>query len=165
MGLGLGGTTISGSGRSGSASVSAGSVPVRLAIGGTVGRGVVLGATLFGGATAFGATTKGIGDAKASFGALNFLVDWYPAPDSGWHFGGDIGVGAISLNQGVGTGGDLALSLFGGFDWWIADQWSFGPLLTVTGGSEAAINDSNGNDTGYRLKAGAIALLASFLYH
>ena len=165
MGLGLGVTGISGQGPSGSVSISGGSIPFRLAIGGTVGKSVVLGAALFGAATAIAPSTSGIEGAEASFGALNFLVDWFPSPEGGWHVGGDIGLGVVGLTHNVGAGGDLALSVFGGYDWWFTDQWSFGPMLSVSGGTAAPINDSNNNDTGYRLKPASIALLASFLYH
>ncbi len=165
MALGLGGTALSGHGPSGSVSISGGSVPFRFAIGGTVGKGVVLGATLFGAATQISPSTSGIDGAKATFGGLNFLVDWFPSPEGGWHVGGDIGLGVVGLTQNIGSGADIALSAFAGYDWWFADQWSFGPMLAVSGGSLAAINDSNNNDTGYRLRAGSIALLASFLYH
>ena len=166
MAMGFGATAISGHGASGSSvSISGASIPLRIAIGSTVGKSVVLGATLFGAATVQGSSSSGIGGAQASFGALNFLVDWYPSPEGGWHVGGDVGVGVISLTQNVGAGADLSLSAFGGYDWWFADQWSFGPMLAVSGGSLAAINDSNNNDTGYRLRAGSIAALASFVYH
>lgn len=166
MAVGFGATAISGHGASGSSvSISGGSIPLRLAIGSTVGKSVVLGATLFGAETVLGSSTSGIGGVQASFGALSFLVDWYPSPEGGWHVGGDVGLGVITLTQNVGAGADLSLSAFGGYDWWFADQWSFGPMVAVSGGSLAAINDSNNNDTGYRLRAGSIAALASFVYH
>lgn len=166
MAIGAGATSVTGHGSSsGSVSISGGSIPYRLAIGGTVGKSVVLGAALFGAATLLGPSTSGVDGAKASFGGLNFLVDWYPSPEGGWHVGGDLGIGLVTLTNNKGAGGDLTASVFGGYDWWFAEQWSFGPMLAVSGGSQAAINDSNGNDTGYRLRAGTIALLASFLYH
>jgi hypothetical protein len=146
-------------------STSGGSLPFRLAVGGTVGQGVVLGATLYGAGTTIGGSRASLNGARGEFAGLSFLVDWYPSPASGWHVGGDLGLGAVALSNSVGSGGDLALSVFGGYDWWIAEQWSFGVLLTASGGSQAAIIDSNGDDTGYRLKPGSIGVLASFAYH
>jgi hypothetical protein len=165
MALGFAGSSFSGNGPLGSASTSGGGLALRLGIGGTVGKGVVLGATLFVAGASAASSTSGLGGVDGGVGGLNFLVDWYPSPEKGWHVGGDIGVGAVALTQNAGSGGDLMASIFGGYDWWIADQWSFGVMVAASGGSEASIADSNGNDTGYRLKPGSIALLASFLYH
>jgi hypothetical protein len=64
------------------------------------------------------------------------LVDWYPDPHAGLHFGGLVGVsgavgeapGTRSLTERVGgVGPCLALHL--GYDFWLGREWSLGPEL------------------------------------
>ncbi len=62
---------------------------------------------------------------------LGPFVDWFPNPLGGAHVGAMIGVAAIGLSNGdqddenessTGWGG----SLWGGYDFWVANQWSLG---------------------------------------
>lgn len=62
---------------------------------------------------------------------LGPFVDWFPDPRGGAHVGAMIGVAAIGLSDGgdeddnessTGWGG----SLWGGYDFWVANQWSLG---------------------------------------
>jgi hypothetical protein len=56
-------------------------------------------------------------------GAMGPFIDWFPHEDKGLHFGTMIGFGILGLKHGYsGIGG----SLWGGYDFWVASQWSLG---------------------------------------
>lgn len=66
---------------------------------------------------------------NGSFGvvALGPFVDWFPDEHRGLHFGAMAGLGVIGLHDAGGVRhAGVAGSLWGGYDFWIADQWSFG---------------------------------------
>jgi len=75
---------------------------------------------------------------RASIAILGPFVDYYIDPKLGWHAQGAFGiatmaVGKGSQSQGTVTGektmGGLGFMLGGGYEWWIAEQWSMGALL------------------------------------
>ncbi len=140
------------------------------AIGGTLGRGVVLGAMLH---VTDRESTDGVhsplgaGTESDSILGLAFLVDWYPYPRKGWHAGGAIGIGGVGISGTNATffSDSVTGSLLGGYDWWIGPEWSLGLLLVATGVSKATLQDSNGDDSGYHLAGGSIALETSLLLH
>jgi len=181
---GLGYAGFSGTGPVGSASLEGlGSLSV-VAIGGSIGRGVVLAGTLqamtltarFNGGP-FENRYIGVGEesipssakADAVFSQIGLLIDWYPSPLNGWHLGASGGLGLISLVNraddstfvGTGTGG----TIFGGYDWFIAKKWSMGISLIASGVTSASLKEAEeGNDAGYRLRGFALGLGGSLLY-
>jgi hypothetical protein len=164
--LGVGVTTLAGSGPVGAASVTGISLPARLALGGTVRHGIVLGGTIYGASTPFGASVSGIPSVKGQFEGAGFVVDWFPRAGGGWHFGGDSGVGLAAITaSGRDSGLDLLFSAFAGYDGWIGDQWSVGAMLVGTAGTTAKLTDRSFVDTGYRFAPASIGVLGSVLFH
>jgi hypothetical protein len=73
-------------------------------------------------------------DAPVGIGLLGPFVDVFPEPEWGWHFGGTFGLAAVSLqpidsrrHRLVGLGG----AVWGGHDFWMADEWSLGGVFRV----------------------------------
>jgi hypothetical protein len=159
-----------------------------LAIGGTIAPGLVLAGHLgtntvaghfnggpFTNANITSAMRPGVSTA-ASSGAgvslfeLGVLLDWFPNPSRGLHFGASVGLGGLSLENFAdgSTFGAVgaAASVFGGYDFWVGRAWSLGLDLAVRGvapGLELA--DSSGADSGYRVTPMTIALEWSVLYY
>ena len=155
-----------------------------LAIGGAVAPGLVLAGTLQGTGlvadfkggpfadatvTSNGQTRSASRKATGGFGMLGVLVDWYPQPRGGWHTGFATGLGVIALKNSADdselAGVNLAGSVFGGYDWSIARDWSLGLQLTASGGTKTKMREDDGDhDTGYRLTPLSIGVQASVLY-
>jgi hypothetical protein len=145
-----------------------------LAVGGTIPNGVVIG-----GAGSLVASSSGV---VGNFGAL---VDWFPDARDGWHVGGLLGLGlvrgspllapaSVTTAQGtVGgstTGPDLlgfgfGATLFGGYDLWLAPQFSLGMDLVGAAMTSAAMKESNGVPSPYRFTPLWFGFLASVVYH
>lgn len=73
-------------------------------------------------------------DAPLGLAVLGPFVDAFPQPELGWHFGGALGLAGLSLqtvdarrHRLMGVGG----ALWGGNEFWIADEWSMGGALRV----------------------------------
>lgn len=166
LALGVGVTNLAGQGPVGDVSITGVSIPIDIAIGGTVGKGVVIGGTLFGAGTPFGASVSGIPSVKGQFGGLGTFIDWYPRPQAGWHFGGALGLGLVTITSSShDSGGDIAASVFGGYDWWIGEQWSVGAMLVGSAASSTGLKDTADADTGYKLSAASFGVLGSILFH
>jgi len=129
----LGGTTLT--------AHYAGAGPVyELLFGGTVARGFVVGGGFLGQDIWDPDTTIESNDPNVpstlqlngALGVLNIgpFIDWFPDDTGGAHVGGMIGIGGIGLkdrsgNADIGLGG----SVWAGYDFWIANQWSLGGEL------------------------------------
>ena len=58
---------------------------------------------------------------------LGPFVDVFFGPHSGGHAGGMIGLGSIGLEDEAGGASDgVGVAMFGGYDWWVSDQWAVG---------------------------------------
>jgi len=172
FGLGLAYASLWGNGPNGNASVAGMGVAFSASFGGTVARGLVLGGALryadgVGGFT--GSPPDATGNAQGSFVQLGAFVDWYPVPDEGWHVGTQVGLGATGVQDSRprnSSGGALAGSIFGGYDWWIGPQWSLGLLMSLsTATSSGMTDDASGQQTGYSFTPLAFGLEASLLWH
>ncbi|MCC6648681.1 MAG: hypothetical protein IT374_24345 [Polyangiaceae bacterium] len=144
--LGIGGGSgkvtshISGPGGSLDAKYTGSGSSFELMLGGTVGSGVVIGGGFVGqnltdpkvtvsGSSSLSTTASG----SLGVVVLGPLVDWFFDPHGGAHLGAMIGSGAIGLSDGndkSSTG--LGAALWGGYDFWVGNQWSIGPELRVT---------------------------------
>ena len=116
-----------------------------LTIGGTPFRGVVIGGSLFTHAVkpTIEAGGTSIEAQKTIFlMSLGPQVDAYLDPKSGFHFGGGVGWGTLNAVNYTSTG--TALHLLAGYDFWIGDNWSAGPMLRLTSSktSKAPVNDA-----------------------
>lgn len=111
-----------------------------LLFGGTVARGFVVGGGFLGQDISDPSTTIESNDPSVPStlnvsGALGVLalgpfIDWFPDDTGGAHVGAMVGLGGVGLkdrsgNADVGIGG----SLWTGYDFWIANQWSLGGEL------------------------------------
>ena len=150
-------------------SITGGGVAMDLALGGTVAPGLVLGGDyIFQQAVKptikYGDTSIAT-DNNANFGVIGFMVDWFPDPEGGFHFGGTIGAAAMTVSNQTGTttnsrtgfGGSLGV----GYDFWVAREWSFGILGKFAGGSVGGTDNGNHDS----LKVSTFSLLATVLFH
>ena len=178
-----------GSGPLGSASLSGLGSVGELAVGGTISPGLVLGGvarewstggTFNGGPTITATTTyfaNGVpsttqhtlsGNAHVTSVEIGAFLDWYPNPEKGWHVGASVGLGGTMLTDDAGTKSQsdaVAGSLFGGYQWWLGPGWSLGLLGVVTTAPSLKLDDSNQNDTGYRLTPATVTIQTELLYY
>jgi hypothetical protein len=102
---------------------------------------------------------------RDAFALAGPFIDVFPAPRGGFHFGGMLGGAALAHSESVdsdpltyrGVGGSLWL----GYDWWVARQWSLGAMLRA---SSAALESTDAL-AAERARAGSVALLFTVLYH
>lgn len=76
-------------------------------------------------------------DVKLYLVSIGAFADYYVDPAAGGlHFLGFLGWGALESSSNGNAGGSdptgLAVTLGGGYDWWVADEWSIGPLARFT---------------------------------
>jgi hypothetical protein len=66
-------------------------------------------------------------DTALGIGNLGLFVDVFFGPNSGGHVGGMIGAASIGLEDENGEpSSGLGLAVFGGYDFWVSDQWALG---------------------------------------
>lgn len=102
-------------------------------------------------------------DRSVSMALIGPFIDGFPNANKGWHVGGLVGLAAVNveddndsgLSKTTGFGG----SVFLGYDFWVADEWSVGPLVRFSG---ALTKDGDGN-----VDAQTFSTVVSFtaLYH
>lgn len=144
-----------------------------LLLGGTIGSGFVLGGGFVGQdisepkitVTGGGGALDSSSIAKnQSLGVvvLGPMVDWFPDPKGGGHVGAMVGIGGIGLSGDDGkSSSGTGASLWGGYDFWVGEQWSLGPELRVVYVSaHRDVIGSRLND-----KATSIEVLFTALYH
>lgn len=166
---GWGYESVSGTGSAGQANVSGVGSGFGLLIGGTPGRGLVVGGGLSF-ATTEGTLAGGQYDRYHVSGSsltLGPFVDWFPDPHDGWHIGAHLGLGLTGLsNTAISESAiDFSGSLFGGYDWWIGPQWSLGLMAVASAGTYATLTDTNLNDSGYGATPYSVLLEWSLLLH
>ena len=102
-------------------------------------------------------------DRSLSVFTIGPFIDGYPSANGGWHFGGLIGLAGVNVedssNDGVSKTSGFGGAAFVGYDFWVADEWSVGPLLRFSG---TLTRDSDGN-----VDASTFSTVLSFtaLYH
>jgi len=102
---------------------------------------------------------------RDAFALAGPFIDVFPDPRGGFHFGGMLGGAALAHSESAdsdpltyrGVGGSLWL----GYDWWVARQWSLGAMLR---GTSAALESTDAL-AAERARAGSVALLFTVLYH
>jgi hypothetical protein len=71
-------------------------------------------------------------DDALGIGILGPFIDWFPDESGGAHVGAMFGVGVIGLREGPDDDDDPSsgwgASLWSGYDFWVANQWSMGAL-------------------------------------
>jgi hypothetical protein len=184
---GLGYFAIRGNGPSGEVSLSTVGSSVGIAGGGTIVRGLALAGALhavqgtgpFHGGPFENAVIQpspANGSAPANAGAevtlvqFGLLLDWFPNPRLGWHIGAMVAPGGVVVTT-LADGADMSSSvtpsgsMFGGYDFCVANNVSLGLMLVASGVARAALEDSDRNETGYRVQAISFALQSSFLFY
>ncbi len=186
MALGMGGLSVerdgsSSSGMARDTSTSGGGGLFDLSLGGTLGRGFTLGGTILSHTIVEPSLEASDGTSLELEGPMHFVLigpalDWYPNPSGGLHFGGALGLGlvvgtlpqsaparSIGIEHVGGTG--FGLSLAGGYDWWLAREWSLGVSARLSAAKVQGERTELGitfeeNDT-----AVAFTLAATALFH
>jgi hypothetical protein len=187
--LGFGGLVASGAVRDNARDANEGSVTSlgalgELALGGTVGSGLVIGGgtwnavpinptmkyrTLASGETPASPEVEVSEPKVSAHGLLGPFIDWYVQPEKGLHIQAAIGL----ANGGYEEPGDnhdtITLWGFGGmlgvgYEWWVGEQWSMGLLARATSGSISGVDPTDKNEEHSVLFVAPGALL-TFTYH
>ena len=148
LGLGFGYSRVTSSVEDLEATAEGNGVALDLLFGGTIANMVVIGGGLVltdmaspeyeGDALNEGPVT----DDTSSITSSNFgpFVDVFFGPNNGGHVGAMIGFGGLSLeDEDEDPTSGLGLALFGGYNFWVSDQWSLGVntrYMRVTGDRE-----------------------------
>lgn len=109
-------------------------------------------------------------DGSAGLGLLGVFVDGFPMPNDGLHLGGSLGLAGSRTSRPAGVdelkGGGFGGSAWLGYDWWVADEWSMGSMVRVSGAATGDRSHDNGPEP-YKLSSGTyeVAILFSVLYH
>jgi len=135
-------------------------------VGGAPAPGVILGGSLA--LDSLPSTTFEADAYRAKTGAsllsIGPFIDGYPNPRGGFHLGGTIGPSFARLTSNTGFAGTkakgISLAAWLGYDWWVADQWSLGGLLRLSG----ANNWSSNTSPDLAINMRSIALLFTAVY-
>jgi len=131
------------------ASLTGVSTGVELFVGGTPFAGLVLGAgavfyeVKWSSGKVDGVKSSETRGASSALQSLQLFVDWYPRPTRGFYihlgFGADL-LGAsnattiMTSDSSIQKDNDVLYANIGaGYDFWIGDEWSIGPRITVQG--------------------------------
>jgi hypothetical protein len=104
--------------------------------------------------------------AALGFGMLGPMIDAFPNPNGGFHFGGLLGVASIGLkgqNGNQSTGGGL--SAWGGYMWWVSSQWSLGGLLRFSAARTSRKLGDQPNEIDVTDATQALTFMLSTAYH
>jgi hypothetical protein len=150
------------------------SVFTEVSVGGTLGHRLVIAGTLLGDnlpaelAVASGSHLD-LGS-PLTFAMIAPTVDYFPHRSGGFHFGGGIGWAAAiaSINDPIFDtigGGGVGLTLGGGYDAWVADDWSLGVGLRGIVARIRGEQQANGATGSERDTAISVSLAFSVLCH
>jgi hypothetical protein len=137
-------------------------VPNEVAMGYTVAPGVVTGAGIYNSVwtapVADAATSRDYEFETTQLALFGPMLDVYPWPRDGWHLQGSLAL--ASFNMGFGTTGfaeprpaqahvavGFGFMLGGGYEWFVAEQWSVGFLLRTMRGWSGGTDGDAGNWT------------------
>ena len=108
------------------------------------------------------------GDGSTGLGIAGVFVDGFPDATGGFHLGGMLGVAGVTADDDADKfkGAGFGLSAWVGYGSWVADDWSFGPLLRFNGAIARDASEDEGPDA-FALSAAAfeVSLMFSVLYH
>lgn len=169
LGIGLGGALVSSDSRAiGDYSFAGGGGALDLLIGGTPLPGLALGGAL----SVFGidndrrkVDAREIpGDVTGSMGMLGVFADAFPAQEGGFHFGGALGLASATSEIKDGRkfqGGGLGIEAWGGYDFWVSEQWSLGGMARFIG----SVTRETRDEAKYESSLGGFTLSFTALYH
>ena len=170
LGVGLGGSLISSDSKSfDDYSFGGGAGAFDFWLGGTPVPGLAMGAAFS--VLGLGSSQRTVdgnrvsGDVTGSTGLLGYFVDVFPNPARGLHFGGALGFasGAAKIKDSDREflGGGLGLEAWGGYDFWVSQQWSLGGMLRLLG----SVTREEDAGVAYGASLGAATLSFTALYH
>jgi hypothetical protein len=137
---------------------------IEVALGGTLGKGIVV-----------GGMTQPLFLARQDMvelrpGVVTFVgpfVDFYPDPAKGFHV--QAGLGYASSNFRESNAGSLGLMAGAGYEWWVGEQWSIGLLGRINRLTPEIVyyNDVSGDFTATSTDASmfVFSAMVSFTYH
>lgn len=136
-----------------------------LLLGGTVGPAVIGGGftydTAFSPSYELNGRSVELEDVTLYLIGIGAFVDVYPDPTQGLHFLGFVGWGGLEMAVNGNAGGSdptgMLLTLGAGYDFWLANEWSVGPLARFTY-APLSKDDLDVNTTHF-------ALVADFKFH
>jgi hypothetical protein len=129
--------------------IASGALALEIALGGTPAPGLVIGGGLFtdgaGASTTHDLKVNGAGQRDLEFrnfglALLGPFADFYVNPKLGFHVQGALGIAGMSVGEGrrgsqtitdAQSLGGLGFMLGGGYEWWVADQWSLGGIVRL----------------------------------
>lgn len=145
---------------------SGGGFGLDLMIGGSPAAGVAVGGALLAEGSAaieFDRGSFGSQDRSLSVAILGPFIDGFPSANRGWHLGGTLGFARLTVedtsSDGLSKTNGFGGAFWVGHDFWVADEWSVGPLLRFSGAL------TNGSDPDVHASAFAMTLLFTGLYH
>ena len=144
---------------------SGGGLSMDLMIGGSPSPGVAIGGALLAeGSAAVEFERAGFKeDRSLTVAIVGPFIDGFPAPHRGWHLGGLLGFAHVAIedsrNDGVSKTNGFGGAFWLGHDFWVADEWSVGPLLRFSGAL------TQGRERDVRASTFAVTLLFTGLYH
>jgi hypothetical protein len=160
----------------GMGSASGSGIAIDLQIGGTPAPGLVIGGGLlfqeaFRPSYDYEFDVSGAG-ADTAVGDLGFvlfgpMIDVFPSPTSGFHFGGLLGfaqIPGLSDPQDNASSG-FGLSLWTGYMWWASSQWSIGGLVRLSGAATGRTGEISGEQHDVSDITRSITLMVSAAYH
>lgn len=170
LGVGLGGSLVSSDSKSfDDYSFGGGAGAFDFWLGGTPVPGLAMGAAFS--VLGLGSSQRTVdgnhvsGDVTGSTGLLGYFVDVFPNPARGLHFGGALGFasGAAKIKDSDREflGGGVGLEAWGGYDFWISQQWSLGGMLRFLG----SVTREEDAGVAYEASLGAATLSFTALYH
>lgn len=150
------------------ATARGGSLALEIMVGGSLADGVVLGGGLViehvvdPAIEVENVPVDDAGVGVGTFGLIGPFLDWYPSPAGGFHLQALLGAARIDISDDSGARSEhtpvgAGLAIGAGYDFWIADEWSVGALLRISG---ATLTD---DDVMHRV--GTISLLGTVTYN
>jgi hypothetical protein len=140
-------------------SFTAGAVSIDAAVGGSPGRGFVLGAefqtnrffSLSSSDDIEDGDEPNLSDVSFSVSGLGMFADYYPEPTDGLHFLASIGIGWLDVSRSNNSSernpSGVLMGLGGGYEWFVASNFSLGVLLRGNLGlfsvEEVSVNGSS----------------------
>jgi hypothetical protein len=148
-----------------------------ISVGGAIRPGLIVAGSIHGGSYS-GPTFKPTSgnemtnnDVTLTVAVLSLLVDYYPNPQAGLYFGGDIGFGTAGLRNSR-TNQDstndptgLAAGLHLGYEWWLSENWSAGLMAQLSYLNLTREDTFSGVTTKFALKGLQPTLTASFTFN
>lgn len=129
--------------------------------------GTVSGSLAVGGAAMGQGFGMGGNSGTSSLFTLGPFVDGFPMPNDGLHMGGMLGLSMATASHSGSkyTGFGPGMAAWFGYDGWVADEWSMGGLLKLSGALTWGSSHDPGPDVSLSAATYELTLLFSVLYH